>query len=102
MITPGTTGKQHHERSNHASTTRTCTTDNGHNRRSLTRRAVHENGSANRAAQPPNGVPFSCCKRAAQNSSKRHDLARTAVSWNGVFGGNGGFSVLPRWYLQSF
>jgi hypothetical protein len=35
---------------------------------------------------PPNGLPFSCRKR-AQDDLKSSDLAREAVGWNGGFGG---------------
>jgi hypothetical protein len=35
---------------------------------------------------PPNGLPFSCGKRATTSLQKANDLAREAVGCNGVFG----------------
>jgi hypothetical protein len=35
---------------------------------------------------PPNGLPFSCRKRAADHLQKPNDLAREAVSCNGGLG----------------
>jgi hypothetical protein len=35
----------------------------------------------------PNGLPFSCRKRATEMCQKRPDLAREAVGWNGGLGG---------------
>jgi hypothetical protein len=38
------------------------------------------------ANKRPNGLPFSCRKRAAQDVIKKASISREAVSWNGVFG----------------
>jgi hypothetical protein len=43
---------------------------------------------------PPTGLAFSCRERAVSFFQKHYDLAREAVSWNAVLGGNASATFL--------
>jgi hypothetical protein len=49
----------------------------------------------------PNGLPFSCRKRAAETCQKAFDLARAAVGWNGGLGWLASNAGLHQWHART-
>ena len=82
-ITLRRTGTPHDGPANHA-----CTTSNLHHGPSHPSAAhVAKTGLPTTLPSRPTVLPFRCRARHTRSRQKRNDLAREAVSWNGVLGG---------------